>query len=255
MLDMFADDYADAAKNTCLVNCSNGPLGNARRVALALWLGTSKTFTYQCMSNSPDNGTPWGTKGRLNRAGKKIRAGQDLSYEEADALDAWRGAHGYVLNTFKPLLWRRVAGKEIVVAQRLKRRSTIIDKLFREPTMELARMDDIAGSRLIFKDIRSLEAFRETFHKSKFNHRLRHEVERYNYILHPKPSGYRGVHEIYVYNVTSENGRKYNGLYIELQFRTVYQHAWATAVEVVGRVTENQPKFNQGDDSAIPSFF
>ena len=93
-----------------------------------------------------------------------------------------------------------------------------------------------------------------SFTKSKFNHKLRHEVEKYNYIARPKPSGYRGVHEIYTYNVTSENGSKYNGLYIELQFPTIYQHAWATAVEVVGRVTENQPKFNQGDESHMDFF-
>jgi putative GTP pyrophosphokinase len=173
------------------------PLEDGQRVGLALWISASEMFMWKRMSGSA-NEALWGTKGQLNRAGKKIRIGEELTTEEAYALDAWRGAHGYVLNTFKPLLWRRVAGKEIVVAQRLKRRSTIIDKLFREPTMELARMDDIAGSRLIFKDINSLEAFRQTFHKSKFNHKLRHEVERYNYILQPKASGYRGVHEIYV---------------------------------------------------------
>jgi putative GTP pyrophosphokinase len=61
-------------------------------------------------------------------------------------------------------------------------------------------------------------------------------------------SGYRGVHEIYEYNVNTDQGRVYNGLYIEIQFRTLCQHAWATAVEVVSRVTENQPKFNRGDD-------
>ena len=33
-----------------------------------------------------------------------------------------------------------------------------------------------------------------------------------------------------------------------MQFRTLCQHAWATAVEVVSRVTENQPKFNRGDE-------
>jgi putative GTP pyrophosphokinase len=33
-----------------------------------------------------------------------------------------------------------------------------------------------------------------------------------------------------------------------LQYRTYYQHAWATAVEVVTRITENQPKFDRGDE-------
>ncbi|MBG0810080.1 RelA/SpoT domain-containing protein [Methylosinus sp. H3A] len=192
---------------------------------------------------------PWGTKGKVNKAGVQIRAGELLSDEEANAFESWRAGHSYVLNTFKPLLWSRTRGKEIIVAQRLKRRSTIIDKLFREPGMELARMDDIAGCRLIFKDINSLAEFRKEFHRSRFNHKLRHEnPDKYNYILKPKDSGYRGVHEIYIYNVNTDFGRRFNGLYIEMQFRTLCQHAWATAVEVVSRVTENQPKFNRGDD-------
>jgi putative GTP pyrophosphokinase len=198
---------------------------------------------------------PWGTKGRLNNVGKKIRLNQELLPEENEAFDSWRGAHSYVLNTFKPLLWSRVRNKDIVVAQRLKRRSTIFDKLHREPKMELARMDDIAGCRLIFKNPSALDKFRAEFHKGKFNHKLRHEdPEKYNYIDRPKPSGYRGVHEVYVYNVSSTNGKKFNGLYVEMQFRTVFQHAWATAVEVVGRLTENQPKFNKGDERHIEFF-
>jgi putative GTP pyrophosphokinase len=193
--------------------------------------------------------SPWGTKGLLNRAGDKIRRGEDLSKEEQVAFEEWRAAHSYVLNTFKPLLWRRVLGKKIVVAQRLKRRSTIIDKLSREPKMELARMDDIAGCRLIFDNIPSLESFRTKFHTSGFKHKLRQvDVDKYNYIEKPKVSGYRGVHEIYVYNVNSAQGQVFNGLYVEIQYRTLCQHAWATAVEVVSRVTENQPKFDKGDD-------
>jgi hypothetical protein len=37
------------------------------------------------------------------------------------------------------------------------------------------------------------------------------------------------------------------GLLIELQYRTIYQHAWATSVEMVGILTEDQPKFDRGD--------
>jgi putative GTP pyrophosphokinase len=43
------------------------------------------------------------------------------------------------------------------------------------------------------------------------------------------------------------HGKPYKGLLIELQYRTFYQHAWATAVEVVGFITESQPKFQEGD--------
>ena len=213
-------------------------------------LENNSDFRFEKMSAMANkNSVPWESKGTLNRAGKKIRDHGVLSVDESEAFENWRAAHSYVLNTFKPLLWSRVRNKKIIVAQRLKRRSTIIDKLFREPKMELARMDDIAGSRLIFEDIKSLNVFRDNLHKSKFKHKLRHEdADKYNYIKSPKTSGYRGIHEIYTYNVNSEQGKVFNGLYIELQFRTLCQHAWATAVEVVSRITENQPKFDKGDD-------
>jgi putative GTP pyrophosphokinase len=37
------------------------------------------------------------------------------------------------------------------------------------------------------------------------------------------------------------------GLLIELQYRTLIQHAWATTVEVIGFITKSQPKFERGD--------
>lgn len=43
-------------------------------------------------------------------------------------------------------------------------------------------------------------------------------------------------------------GKYLAGLYVEIQYRTLVQHAWATAVEVIGFITESQPKFQQGDD-------
>jgi putative GTP pyrophosphokinase len=109
-------------------------------------------------------------------------------------------------------------------------------------------MDDVAGCRLIFENIEQLVRFRDRLHRARFNHRLRNDPDKYDYILNPKHSGYRGVHDVYEYDVNSESGKDHKGLYIELQYRTIYQHAWATAVEVVGHITENQPKFDQGDD-------
>ena len=43
------------------------------------------------------------------------------------------------------------------------------------------------------------------------------------------------------------SGRALKGLLIEIQYRTQMQHAWATAVEVVGYITTSQPKFDRGD--------
>jgi putative GTP pyrophosphokinase len=67
-------------------------------------------------------------------------------------------------------------------------------------------------------------------------------------IKSPNPkTGYRGVHDIYEYDVNSAFGPPYKGLLIEIQYRTKYQHSWATCVELVGFITESQPKFQQGD--------
>jgi hypothetical protein len=125
---------------------------------------------------------PWGSKGLINRAGQAIRERRELTEEEVQALDAWRGAHKYVLNTFQANLRNRTRGIGIVVAQRLKRRHTIIDKLFREPRMELARMDDVAGCRMIFEGIPALDKFRGQFHKARFRHKRRNDTNKYNYI-------------------------------------------------------------------------
>src|SRR6185503_12374477 len=120
-------------------------------------------------------------------------------------------------------------------------------KLQRYPQMQLARMDDIAGCRLIFPSTEQLYKFRATFHKARFNHQRRNELDKYDYIKRPKDTGYRGVHDIYTYDVKSNVGRGLAGLYVEIQYRTLVQHAWATAVEVVGYITESQPKFQKGD--------
>lgn len=201
------------------------------------------------------DGPAWVSKGRVNRAGDVLRQRpEDLTEEDVVVLDAWRAAHRYVLNTFQAILRNRTRGQNIVVAQRLKRRSTIVDKLLREPRMELARMDDIAGCRLIFPDIDSLISFRTKFHKAPFRHRRRNQLDKYDYIARPKPSGYRGIHDIYEYNSKSIKGAKYKGILLELQYRTRCQHAWATAVELISEFTGNEPKFNRGDARHIEFF-
>lgn len=113
--------------------------------------------------------------------------------------------------------------------------------------MQLSRMDDVAGCRLIFPDTKSLYNFRMEFHEARFHHTRRNDVEKYDYIKRPKATGYRGVHDVYVYDVNSENGQPFKGLLVEIQYRTNIQHAWATAVEVIGFITESQPKFQAGD--------
>jgi len=189
---------------------------------------------------------PGGSKERVTKAGNAIREGS-ATLSDLHIIDTWRAAHRPVLNTFQAILRNRTRGTDIVVAQRHKRRSTIFGKLKRFPKMQLARMDDVAGCRLIFPNTEDLYAFRHTLHGAHFNHKLKNQPDKYDYIKHPKTTGYRGIHDVYAYDVNSVHGKPYKGLLIELQYRTFYQHAWATAVEVVGFITESQPKFQEGD--------
>jgi putative GTP pyrophosphokinase len=198
------------------------------------------------LNQSVNKDFPGGSKSRVNLAGNNIRA-KTATTEDLVVVEEWRAAHRAVLNTFQAILRTRTREQDIIVAQRHKRRSTIFGKLDRYPEMQLARMDDVAGCRLIFSDVNMLYSFRENFHKARFHHKRRNDPDKYDYIKNPKVTGYRGIHDVYVYDVNSLTGRHLKGLMVEIQYRTKIQHAWATAVEVIGFITESQPKFQEGD--------
>lgn len=184
---------------------------------------------------------------RIKTAGKRIRE-NNYSLEDILVLENHRASHTYIMNTFNSNLRRRSRGQPIVVAQRLKRRNTIFDKLKREPNMQLSTMHDIAGIRLIFQDQHQLNMFRDRLHKAKFDYILRtRDDDRYIYILNPKDTGYRGIHDVYEYRVRSRQGEKWNGLLIEIQYPTKFQHAWATAVEAADFINTSQIKFDDAD--------
>ncbi|MFA7524824.1 MAG: hypothetical protein WCY91_05520, partial [Acidithiobacillus sp.] len=122
------------------------------------------------MNQSANQDFPGGSKSRVNRAGNAVRD-KTAEIEDYLVIEEWRAAHRSVLNTFQAILRNRTRDSKITVAQRHKRRSTIFDKLARFPEMQLARMDDVAGCRLIFQDIASLNKFRTNFHKARFHHK------------------------------------------------------------------------------------
>ncbi len=194
------------------------------------------------------------SKSQVTRAGQRV-ANNTASIDDLVVIETWRASHAWVINTFQANLRRRSRGRDIVVGTRLKRRATIFNKLNRFPQMQLARMHDVAGCRVIFKDIASLLAFRQDVHKARFSHQRKNVGdERWNYIEHPKDDGYRGIHDVYEYDTRSAQGRPWKGLSIEIQYRTLLQHSWATAVEVAGLLTHNNPKFGQGEPAFVEFF-
>lgn len=194
------------------------------------------------------------SKKQVTRAGNRIGEG-NATVEDYIALENWRASHAYILNTFQSNLRNRSRGHDIAVGTRLKRRVTIENKLRRFPDMQLSRMHDIAGCRVIFPSIEEMLRFRQSVHDARFNHKRRGaEEDKWNYIIHAKSDGYRGIHDVYEYDVLSAGGKPWNGLLLEIQYRTYAQHSWATAVEVVGLLTHNNPKFGQGRPELIEFF-
>jgi len=212
-------------------------------------------------------------KNAVKRAGKSFQDGTHTD-EDIDLIDTWRASHGYVINTFQIWLKRKIQKQSINVefAQRLKRRNTVLDKLKRktvegEPLIrDVTSMHDFAGCRLIFDNIKELEAFREELHSTasmrNVEHSLRHDLTKYDYIDHPKDSGYRGIHDVFRHiprsHRRSDESRPWDRLMVEIQYRTRTQHAWATAVEISDLLDDERTKFeafsgNRGKFFAISS--
>lgn len=184
------------------------------------------------------------SRGQIARSGRAIRNGSATMLDHY-VVENHRTSHSHILNAFQASLRNRARDKDVTVAQRLKRRATIYDKLTRRPNFSLTEMQDIAGCRLIFKNVDDLHDFRTSYLNARFQHKLLTEDERFNYLRKPKLDGYRGLHDVYEYRAARQSGERWNKLRIELQYRTIYQHAWATAVEVAGLLTENEHKFGR----------
>ena len=105
------------------------------------------------------------SKSQVKKAGSTIRKclrgeiTDKAVFEHAtDVMDNWRRAHYQPLVTANNGLrsMARTVGVQAEVTQRLKRRQTILDKLLREPTLDLSRMQDFGGCRAVVGSIADL---------------------------------------------------------------------------------------------------
>ncbi|MFM7390005.1 MAG: RelA/SpoT domain-containing protein [Vampirovibrionales bacterium] len=128
---------------------------------------------------------------------------------------------------------------DYIVASRMKRFPSIQYKLKRFPNMGLDTMQDLAGVRVILPNLLAVEEFVKRFPGKRSSIKIKKE---FDYILNPKDDGYRSYH--LVLDVPRQTLENQPTTTVELQVRTVNQHAWATAVEVAG-LTEGK-KFKEG---------
>ncbi len=198
---------------------------------------------------------PEESKNQINKAGQ-ILVKDNPTKEELiwarDLADRWRACHAYPINTFNSTLRDKLRDdSDHIVAQRLKRMPTIIDKLKRYPTMQLTTMQDIGGLRAVLGSVYDVYMLAEEYRK---NTRFKHELIDEKDYIHKSRSedGYRSLHLIYKYK--NKRNPAYDGLRLELQIRTKLQHTWATAVETMGTFLGQALKSRQGDQEWLDFF-
>ena len=203
------------------------------------------------------------TKRQINDAGTTIRTFPSESHEYKGALqiiDNWRSAHAYPMHVFYMNMRRKAGSREdILVAERLKRMESIVGKLKRENGMQLYRMQDLGGCRMVLPTLDEVYAVSEQIKNS----RIRHELKKVNDYIRgegpgqgPKSSGYRSLHMVYRFHTDTPDKEIYNQypMLVELQLRTHLQHIWATALETIGLFTNQALKAGQGNEEILRFF-
>jgi len=186
------------------------------------------------------------SKSQVNRAGDALREkgiGLDIDTNSLNIINNWRASHQYPLNTIQMSLRKKAASvcDDPYVSQRIKRLPSVYRKLS-FGTMKLAQMQDIGGCRAVVPSISSLHDLVEAFKSARFDHEL---INSKDYVAVPKDDGYRSIHLVYRYAGRGEK-KCYDGLQIEIQLRTKFQHCWATAVESASTFTKQALKWRGG---------
>ncbi|WP_341927879.1 RelA/SpoT domain-containing protein [Nocardioides psychrotolerans] len=193
----------------------------------------------------------------VQRASRTIGRGTGTPEEVQAAravLSNYRLAHAFPLNAVTVTVRQRAldVNPNAVVAERRKRLPTILDKLRRHPTMSVTTMQDLGGCRVVFHSVAEVEKLVAILRDLP---RSKNRVKKvYDYLRDdpgPRDSGYRGVHLVYEYGASK---KEYKGLRIELQVRTLLQHAWATAVETMDLFSGSELKYGKGDPDVLRFF-
>jgi hypothetical protein len=163
-------------------------------------------------------------------------------------VENWRTSHAMPLLTFRMGLTKRARRVEpdALIAQRMKRFSSVMNKLVRETNMKLSQMQDLGGCRAILRNVEAVDRVYELYRGPQDLFESEGALKSFDYIRSPKPDGYRGIHVVGRYRARLQKNEPWNGHRIEIQLRSRLQHAFATTVETVTTFTRHQLKFGGG---------
>jgi ppGpp synthetase/RelA/SpoT-type nucleotidyltranferase len=190
----------------------------------------------------------------LKRAGKMLAS--DMPYDENNLertekyievfkmAYSWRNSHIYPMRRIQHELGGRVRAikRSGFSYSRVKRMVSIRKKLSRTTT-KFNQIQDLGGCRAILNTAEAYSEIIEEYKNGISAHTLRLDRD---YVASPKPSGYRGHHFVLQFQSEPES-YQYHDRQIEVQVRTVLQHAWATALEAVGMMKNQDLKGGEGD--------
>lgn len=145
----------------------------------------------------------------INKAGSLLIADPQVVWvanrdQMLNIINNWRSSHIFPLRSFRRTLYSRArhVDTRAIVAQRLKRLSSIEAKLKRFREMKLTQMQDIGGCRAVVQNMPRLDELVKLYKQSRSkNPNTRHEfVSEKQYVECPKSDGYRSVHLVYRYH-------------------------------------------------------
>lgn len=184
----------------------------------------------------------------IKRASKLLAEDIDVGRaRDEDVMRAFQIAHNWRLSHAYPMIAERIrlakiAKGGIVTAGRVKRMTSIRKKLRRGST-DLRAMQDLGGCRAVMRDLSEVYRVVHAYEAGASKTNLSRVTD---YMLAPKNDGYRGVHLICKFG-GSTKGETYDGQSLEIQVRTATQHVWATAIETVGAIRNEDLKAGRGD--------
>lgn len=196
---------------------------------------------------------------KVRKAGEILRKSNN-PFEEIESikiLNNWKAAHELPLHQ----VMNKVVGYtdqydfEKTISQRRKRTESILLKLKLQPKLDLARMQDLVGFRIVFRDNdheKNRKAIDDLIDEIAYMEMGPRVTRVRNYIDEPRKSGYRSVHIIF--QLDDPEFEELRKMQVELQIRTRMQHIWATAVETVGMFEESNLKQGLGDEKWLKFF-
>ena len=138
------------------------------------------------------------SKSAIRKIGERLK-NDSATQADLSLMSEYRTNHVYLTK----MLIRTIKDKlppPILIARRLKRLGSIVQKLKRFDSMELDRMQDIGGVRAVFNNNCEVREYADNIKKIYSHRKSAFQIVRENdYIATPKDDGYTSYHIVFKY--------------------------------------------------------